>query len=96
MKTIYKYTIASQKASLFLPPDAEVLDIQAQEPGIAMWVLLDPEAEKVERTFHVFSTGWEISYPNDLHYIATVQVLPQYSTDHSYAWHVFEEIRQCP
>jgi len=49
-KVIWKYPVSPQ-FDVELPEDAEVLSVQAQDGKPQMWVLLDPDAPKVKRTF---------------------------------------------
>lgn len=55
-KVIWKYRV-SPRFDMELPEDAQVLSVQAQGKEAQMWVLLDPDAPKVKRTFLAVQTG---------------------------------------
>ena len=72
MKTIWKYTL-SPKVEIDIPIGAKILDVQLQFDRLQMWVLVDPTAKTVKRTFCMYGTGHKIDgHPGD--YIGTFQV----------------------
>ena len=71
-KVIWKYPV-SPKFDMELPEDAQVLSVQTQGEDAQMWVLLDPEAPKVKRTFHAIATGEKFNATFSK-YIGTFQV----------------------
>lgn len=90
METIYKYRIIEGgEIILPLPPCAEILSAQAQEPASLMiWVKLDPDKNTTERRFVVYGTGWDIKETN-LKFIDTVQLFDGFSDE---PHHVFEDM----
>lgn len=80
---IYKYDLEIGKTILFLGISDRIMDIQAQDGQICMWVMVDlDDRRKSPRTFEVQATGHEFDGSN-LNYLRTVQ-------DGPFVWHVFE------
>ena len=69
---------------LEMPADAMVLDVQFQDNGIYLWVLVDTDSEKKEYKFYSVGTGWG-NVPEGLYYTGTVQQF-------GYVWHLFSEL----
>jgi len=67
-----------------IPALGKILTVGVPLDCISIWVEVDIEAPKVERTFYVFWTGQEIP-PLRLNYLGTV------TTKNGLVWHVFEE-----
>jgi hypothetical protein len=90
MKKIYRYRISSLDhdsiTCLEIPWGAEVLTVQEQLGELSLWMLVDPDHNKIERKFVVRWTGHPIKESKNGYdvYIATVQ--------HSdgMVYHVFE------
>ncbi len=63
-KKIYKYNLRfsnSEKESLELPIDSEILSCQLQNDEIMLWVLINPNEQKTDlHFFDIFGTGHEI------------------------------------
>ncbi len=90
MLIIYKYKFMNRCETIELPADAEILDIQIQDYEATMWVLLNTEDEKIERTFKMFGTGVEIKIIDSEHfyeYLSTVQF------ENEEVYHIFEIIK---
>lgn len=88
--TIWKYTIGPNPAKvteLIMPEGAKVISCMMQQGSPCLWALVDPEAPKVVRLFHLFATG-EPFDANGLTYIGTYQI------DGYYMFHLFEESTQ--
>lgn len=85
MLEIYKYPITvDDYFHLDLPAKAKVLKVDEQNHHPRMWVLLDPQEEKVPWKFLCVGTGIDIrEKPEDLKHISTFQ-------RGAYVWHVFE------
>lgn len=75
-------TRTPQKVSI--PQLGKILSVGLTQDCISVWVEIDQEAPKVERTFYVFWTGQEIP-PLKLRHLGTV------ITKNGLVWHVFEE-----
>ena len=57
-KTIYKYPVVLDDIFVLnLPKNAQILTVQTQYEKPYLWVLLDPNAPKVERAFRLAGTG---------------------------------------
>lgn len=85
MQTIWKFPV-SPEMKVQLPADAVVLTIQAQFGEPQMWVLLDPDAPKVDRCFRAFGTGHPIESTLTVwNYVGTFQI-----HDGALVFHVFE------
>ncbi len=84
--TIFKFILFPSKSqTIELPIDAEILTVQNQNEEVCMWVKLDPSAPKINRTFAVFGTGWDINADSKLNYIGSVQL-----ESGKLVFHVFE------
>ena len=57
MKVIHKFTIDSQLLTLDIPKEAEILAVQEQHGSGQIWILLDPEAPTISRSFVIAMTG---------------------------------------
>ena len=58
MQKIWKYPISMEDAqTIQLPEDAKILCIKTQHGKPCMWVLLDPDAQKVVRHFTLYKTN---------------------------------------
>jgi hypothetical protein len=58
---IYKFPIpVSEKFTLDLPRDADIIRIDDVDGWFFAWVLLNPEEEKVPRFFECYKTGQPI------------------------------------
>lgn len=84
MKTIYKYELRSQDASMKLPKGAEILTVQLQDGRPMMWALVDPENVLEDRFISTVGTGWEVE--DNMKYICTYM-------EGYFVWHVFEMIQ---
>ena len=87
MKTIHKFTIKKGSLNAFtieLPEGAQFLSTNTLYGYVCLWFLLDPEKPKVDRTFRVIGTGWEIEETN-LKYLGTVL-----EDEGAFVWHIFE------
>jgi len=89
MKTIYKYSIPliSAEFDMELPVGAIILSLQIQGGIPCVWAMIDKDADKEQRHFRFYATGYPIGkIPKDLslHYIGTVQA------SGGVVWHLFE------
>ena len=85
MKAVWKFQLdLVQVQTLSLPEGAKVLDACVQREHLCLWMLVDPEATKVARTYHLFGTGYEIPDRTAGHYVAT------YHLDSGFVFHLFE------
>jgi hypothetical protein len=83
MKTVYKYELRSQDASIKLPKGAEILTVQLQNGIPTLWALVDPENVLEDRFISTVGTGWEVS--DNMKYICTYM-------EGYFVWHVFEMV----
>ena len=74
-KTIHKYRIILQaeECGLALPQRAKIISVQMQHGQPHMWVLANPKAKPVKRTFRWFATGQVFEYHPSLTHVATLQ-----------------------
>ena len=84
MKTIHKYELRSQDASMKLPKGAEILTVQIQDGRPMIWALVDPENVLVDRFISIVGTGWQVE--DNTKYICTFM-------EGYFVWHVFEMIQ---
>lgn len=87
MKSVWKFSLGeSTHPILTMPKGAEILSVQVQRDEPQLWALVDPNAPKVKRQFHVYGTGWDVEQDN-LRFIDTVQM-----RGGTFIFHIFEEI----
>jgi hypothetical protein len=84
MKTIYKYELRSQDASMKLPKGAEILTVQIQDGRPMLWALVNPGNVLQDRFISTVGTGWEVE--DNMKYICTYM-------EEYFVWHVFEMIQ---
>ena len=88
MRTIWKYQLEIEgRAVVKMPKDAEILSVQLQHHKPTLWAIVDPDAEKEERTIVIFGTGHPM--PDSmagLHFLGTVQ-----TRGGGLVWHIFED-----
>lgn len=92
MKTIYKYKVpVKDRFFLRLPVGAEILTVQTQYGEVAMWAIVDNNAEKEMREFRVAGTGHDLmkAVNEEFKYIGTFQLY-----EGKFIGHMFEVI-QC-
>lgn len=90
---IWKFEVSGHTATI-MPHGAEVLDAKMipdrSEPfkpiRCFIWALVSPQAETVERHFHLVATGKEIPQGVVLRHVATMAL-----GDGREIWHLFEE-----
>lgn len=90
MKTIHKYTLeTTDKQTVKLPKDAEILTIKTQFDEPQLWALVDVENELEERTIEIFGTGHDVycDMAFERKYISTYQL-----SGGNYVFHAFERI----
>lgn len=87
MKTIYKYTLTTEEMQkIELPEGAEILSVLSQNEEVCMWAMVNPDADKVIRTFAVIGTGWRLITEANLKYIGTVQLNGGKLVFHVFEW----------
>ena len=85
MKTIWKWPLFPETETVInIPPDAQVLTIKLQDGLPHIWILMEPEAPTVRRTFCVYGTGHPMP-DNPGKYIGTVLM-----NSDRLVFHVFE------
>lgn len=83
MSKIYKYQLEIGTTVVSMPEDARVITAQVQRGNLCMWVVVDPNAEVIDRHFAVVGTGHHV--PDSAKYIATFQL-----DNGGFVGHVFE------
>lgn len=85
-KQIWKFDITHRAmVGIDMPKGAEILSLQYQGRNLCFWALVDPNAEKENRTFTVHGTGHDIIGSDKKFHIGTVQ-----TGNGCLVWHVFE------
>ena len=96
MHQIFKYWLnlnygITNPIEIEMPVGAKILSIQNQNDQIALWAIVNNEAEMETRKFKVVGIGWDLNSPVGLskglsvdNYIGTVQI-------DEFVWHVFEK-----
>jgi len=90
-REVWKYTLRPETddVRLLVPACATVLSAQMQHGQIAMWLLVDPRAEKVQTEFYVTGTGQPMyaeAFAST--FVGTVQ------DDDGLVWHIFANLRR--
>lgn len=89
---IWKYPLAliDSPQLVEMPEGARILSVQEQQNRICVWALVDPEAKKVSRKFHIFGTGNQLdaSGVEWFQFLGTVVM-----SLGVFVWHVFEEMK---
>ena len=87
-KTIWKFELDARDIQrIEMPAHSEILCIQVQNEKPCIWALVEPQNEKVKRTFETFGTGHNISADTIRNYIGTFQI-----ENGSLVFHCFELI----
>lgn len=87
MTTIWKFPLNRvDKTTLSIPKDAKILCVQLQYSVPCLWAMVNPENERVERTFLIYGTGHEVVDEDVIEYLGTFQLLGG-----GLVFHVFEE-----
>lgn len=71
MKTIHKYEINPdwiEGHKISMPKDSEVLTAQMQDNKVVLWVVVDDDRPKKERTFICIMTGQNLDNVLNHHY----------------------------
>jgi hypothetical protein len=78
----------TQRQTLSIPRNAEILSIQNQNENIYLWYICNPDNKLISRTFLLFGTG-EREIPEDkiIGYLDTVIM-----QNNNFVWHIFEEL----
>jgi hypothetical protein len=75
MRTIWKYVLNLGATDLSLPKGAKILTADVQYDAIALWAIVDPEAEREPRRFVIFGTGHPVTVLDErLIYVNTIQL----------------------
>lgn len=87
-QTIHKYPFkVTDKVSISMPADAEVLCVQVQpDTGPCIWALVDREKPQCMKNFRVFGTGQPVEKEATRFYVGTFQLL-----EGTLVFHLFEE-----
>jgi len=83
---IWKYEL-TLNTELTIPEGAKVLTIQEQHGNPQIWFVVNPENEKVTRSFEIIGTGHSFDYDESKQYIGTFQL-----SGGALVFHVFEVI----
>jgi hypothetical protein len=84
MKQIWKYEIPLEKSfRLDVPSHNLVLSVQMQNEVPCVWILVDPDAPKEPKLFHLYWTGVDLGWIGK--FIGTIQ------TPDGLVWHLFED-----
>lgn len=85
-KTIWKFQLSYGDNILLLPKESEVLHVDSQNDIVCLWVLVDPYADIISRTFVVVGTGSCIPDWDQLNHIGSLKL-----NNDSLIFHVFEK-----
>ena len=73
--------------TLSMPENAEILSVAAQGDDICLWARVNPNAERVNRTFLGFGTGHDIPDNLQLQFVGTAHL-----SDGALVFHIFEKV----
>jgi len=76
METVWKYQIPiTDYFEISMPKRSKILSIGMQENSPVMWVLVDTESEKENKSFRLAGTGHPLDIDEDTHcgFIGTLQ-----------------------
>lgn len=89
-KVIWKYNLTTKKRQVVLLPQGhKFLSIQIQGTMAVMWIMVEPDNEKVEVEFVLRETGEPFIQPKNERYRGTYQL-----SGGNYIIHVFEVIEK--
>lgn len=83
MRVVWKYQMERPVGVFDLPADAEIVHVAPQDNTPTMWVLLDPDAARVTRTFLAAGTGTKVR--DNARYVGTATGI-----DGWLVFHIFE------
>lgn len=89
---IWKYSLRiTDRQTVTMPINAEILGVQEQAGGLQLWACVDPQFRSEQRHIEIVGTGNPMADVADegfaRHHLATVQ-----TAGGSLVWHVFELI----
>lgn len=75
MKKIFKYSLKVDEVQMVeMPKGAAVLCVQEQSGIPCLWAEVDPDAERVCRSFVTYGTGHSMDDGPSKHYVGTYQL----------------------
>jgi hypothetical protein len=85
--TIWKYPLPVREDvyNLQMPKGAKILSCGVQNGRCHLWVLVDPEAPKVNRVIHRYGTGWDQVPEDGTNFIGTC-----ITEIGMFVWHFFD------
>jgi hypothetical protein len=86
--TIWKYELSiTDRQTVMIPAWGRILSVQMQKGVACLWVLVNPENEKVKRHFAIYGTGHPVKPPGqNRQFVGTIQL-----NGGDLVFHVFEE-----
>lgn len=84
-KVIWKFELTDKGVqNISLPKDYQFLTIQTQNGTPCIWVLVNPDEEKIDEQFEIYGTGHNIHFDMGISrdYLGTFQ-------DSYLVWHLF-------
>ena len=87
---IWKFSlVVTDRQTVTMPVGAEVLSVQMQGNVLCLWAVVNPDAERIIRTFEIFGTGHPM--PDVLKEgLARLHIDTVQARGGSLVWHVFE------
>jgi hypothetical protein len=84
-KQIWKYPLGNgSPQEIAMPEHADILTVQNQDGHACLWVMVNPQNDKVKRRIHIIGTGHDMPSEETLSYIGTIQ-------QGIFVWHIFED-----
>jgi len=87
---IWKFHLRiTDRQTVMIPKDAEILSVQEQGDGLQMWAVVDPDADRETRTIAIIGTGNRM--PDfDSEGVSTLHIDTVQTRGGMLVWHVFE------
>jgi len=74
--------------TVYMPYDAMILSVQAQQLKVNMWALVDPSKKLAPKLIRLYGTGLPVAEPCG-RFISTIRI-------NSFVWHVFDATYSYP
>jgi len=95
VKTVWKYVLGPRDNTFQMPVGAKILHVGRAQGELALWALVDSDAEKIDRHFFTVGTGHELPDKGTSYvtFIGTTMV-PNAMPGMDIVIHVFEYSKQ--
>ena len=91
MKIWKFYLGVGPETTVTLPKGAQVLSVGTQDELIHMWAIVDPDAARIEKNFHIVSTGEPCEHVRGMKFCGMAMM-----HGGSLIFHIFEGVDEFP